>query len=255
MADEPAPGTGETYDPQTPQTNTSVQEPLTEKDINDTVTLSREQFDALLERLSQGNVVDRSPSPAMGLQTNALGQVVGTVTKYSIDPELYPSPIDALLDDFDEDSKTRRLNVRENYYISWDMDAKPYQTKDGVSVVEPTFHVTIHENRYDEEGNDTGQFIVRKTLHFNEDEELINIFVSENGLELSTENSKELRDRVRYQRVRNWMINEYFFPPRVFAQHDDTQELAVDGTVVKVITKSNVKGWDTAPVISDEELS
>jgi len=253
MDENPKPGKGQTFDPDEPQTKTEPQA----QETKGTVTLTQEQFDALIKRLDGRSVTDMAPavSFATGLRTNSLGQVVGTVTKYSIDPEDYPSPIEDLLDDFERDPKMRRFNLRDNYYISWDMTAKPYQTKDGLSVQEPTFHVTIHENEYDEEGNETGRFIIRKTLHFNEDEELINIFASENGIEITPETLKDLYKKVRYQRVRDWMVNEYFFPPRIYSQNDDATELAVDGHVVKVVTKSNVKGWDKTPVIKDEELS
>ena len=258
--DTPAPGTGTTFDPkaENPQTKTPKENESSTNNTPGTVTLTQEQFDTLIKRLEAGDRTDKAPAPSftpgVGLQTNPFGQVVGTVTKFNIDPNYYPNPVEDLLDDFDRDRRLSRLNIRDNFYISWDITAKPYQTKDNLSVQEPTFHVTIHQNRYDDEGNDTGEFIIRKTLHFNEDEELARLYAAEQGIEVNDEQLRDLLDKVRYQRVRDFIV-EYFFPPRNFDLNTDSQELAIDGAVVKVITKSNVKGWDKAPKITDEELS
>ena len=223
MVDTPKPGSGETYEPETPQTKTP------KKDNN--VILTQEQFDTLIKRLDSGNSVDRAAAPSMtpgiGLQVNPFGQVVGTMTKFNIDPTYYPDPIADLLDDFDIDPRMRRHNVRENYLITFDMTAKPYQTKD---------------------------FIIRKTLHMNEDEELARNFAAEQGVEVSDESLRDLLDKTRYARIREFIIDA-FYPPRNFDLSIDSHEEAIGGSVVKVVTKSNVKGFgNKTPVIKDEEL-
>jgi hypothetical protein len=251
--DKPAPGTGENYTPesQTPQTNT--------QQTNNLITLTEDQFNALISRLEiAGSSTDKAAAPSMtpgvGLQVNAFGQAVGTMTKFNVDPNYYPNPVEELLTEFDSDRRMSRYNLRENYFITFDMTAKPYQTKDNLSVQEPTFHMTLYMNMFDDQGEDTGRAIVIQTLHMNEDEELARQFAAENDIEGSDEGIKELMDRTRYERAKRWLLN-IFFPPRNYQLSVDSSEEAIGGSVVKVVTKSNVKGFgNPTPKIDDEEL-
>lgn len=265
MGDNPEPGSGQNFEPAAtkPQTNTPKVDDSTTENSNNSggnqlITLTQDQFDALLSRLG-GGTADKSPAPSMtpgvGLQVNPFGMAVGTVTKFNIDPNYYPSPVEALYKEFDADPKTKRFNLRDNYFITWDITAKPYETRDHLSVQEPTFHLTLYMNMFDDEGEDTGRAIVVQTLHLNEDEELCRIFAAEEGITVTDEGLRELMDRTRYARVKQWLL-DIFFPPRNFELNEDYREEAIGGQVVKVVTKSNVKGFgNTAPTISDEELS
>ncbi len=256
MGNDPEPGTGVSFNPEepakAPQTNTiSVDQAPTQ---NNQLVLTQEQFDQLISKLNQGSTMDKAPAPSMtpgvGLQVNPFGAVVGTVTKYNIDPEYYPNPVEALLDE----PRLKRFSMRDNYFITWDITAKPYQTKDNVSIAEPTFHLTLYANEFDETGDMTERAIVIQTLHMNEDEELAMIFASENGVEVSTEGLRELMTATRYERSKRW-LEDIFFPPRNFEMSQDAHEEAIGGSVVKVVTKSNVKGFgNKTPVIKDEEL-
>lgn len=279
----PAPGTGETYTPEAgsekPQTKTlekedtknestttqdqTKEDPTPEALPADPVpggliTLTQEQFATLISRLSSGQVNDMSPSPSFapgGLQTNPFGQVIGTVTKFNVDPDYYPNPVEDLLADFDQDPRMRRFNLRENYFITFDITAKPYETKDHMSVQEPTFHLTLYLNEFDDQGEPTGRAIVIQTLHMNEDEQLARQFAAEEAIEVTDAGLKELMDRTRYARIRSWLIG-IFFQPRNFTATEDSREEAIGGSVVKVVTKSNVKGFgNPTPKIEDEELS
>lgn len=262
MADDPAPGTGQNYPDPTPQTNTAKQNSRSEElvtpepSLSQNISFTPEQFDALIARLNTGNLTDQAPAPSMGgLQTNPFGQVVGTVTKFNIDPAYYPSPVDKLLEFCNTDSRMRRHNVSENFYISYDITARPYPTKDNLMVQEPTFSLTLYANEYDEDGKDTGRFIVIQTLHMNEDEELCRIFASEEGIEVSDTTLKQLMDDTRYERARQWLVG-VFYPPRNFEMNIQEGEEAIGGSVVRVVTKSNVKGFgNPIPKIKDEELS
>lgn len=264
MADaNPAPGTGTTYIPEdeTPQTNTPKENSNEQVDSSEfipapgTVVLTQEQFDSLIKRLDSGSTTDKSPAPSMtpgiGLQTNPFGQVVGTVTKFNVDPNYYPNPVERLLDEV----RFSRFNLRENYFIVWDISAKPYQTKDNLSVQEPTFHLTLYQNLFDDEGDELDRSIVVQTLHMNEDEELARLYASEQGITVTDETLKELMDATRYERSKRWLEN-IFFPPKNFELNVDAREEAIGGSVVKVITKSNVKGFgNPTPKIEDAELS
>lgn len=220
------------------------------------ITLTQQQFDTLIKRLDAGSTSDKSPAPSMsGMQQNPFGQVVGTMTKFNVDPTYYPDPTEQLLEDFDNDVRMRRWNLRENYFFIWDITAKPYQTKDNLSVQEPTFHMTLYANEYDDQGEATDRAYVIQALHMNEDEELTRMFAAENDILVTEEGLRELMDRTRYDRIRRWVVDN-FYPPRNFDMNVESREEAIGGTVVKVVTKSNVKGFgNPTPKISDEELS
>lgn len=264
--DDPAPGTGASYEPEQPQTKTEEQPapetqnipaPTPDSSIAGNIILTQEQFDTLVKRLGgRSTQVDHQPSPSLspnpgsGLQVNPFGAVVGTVTKFNINPEYYPDPRERLYDE----PRLSRFSMRENYFITWDISAKPYQTKDNMSIQEPTFHVTLYQNLFDDQGKETGSAIVIQTLHMNEDEELCRMFAAENGFEVTDESLKQLMDDTRYARISNWLLS-IFFPPRNFEMSVDSHEEAIGGSVVKVVTKSNVKGFgNPTPKIDDEEL-
>lgn len=269
MSNTPAPGTGSNYDPvaEKPQTKTAKTKnetsnepiaPAIDSATPQLITLTTDQFNSLIDRLNTGNVQDKAPSPALtaggGLQTNALGQVVGTFKKYNIDPEFYPNPVEMLLEFCDRDTRMRRQNVRDNYFIEWSITSKPYETRDHINVQEPTFHLTLYANEYDDQGGDTGRFIVVQTLHMNEDEGVAMLFASEQGIDTNSLDIQELMNQTRYERSRRWLV-DIFYPPRNFDLTTDAREEAIGGSVVKVITKSNVKGFgNPTPKIAEEEL-
>ena len=228
--------------------------PTTEAGTTGSITLTMEQFNKLLDRVSSSTTVDHAASPSFapgnGLEVNAFGRVIGTVTKFNINPGYYPNPVERLLDE----PRFSRFNLRENYFISWDITSKPYETKTGVSTQEPTFHLTLYNNIFDDDGVATGEAIIIQTLHMNEDEELARIFASEEGIEVSDETLRDLMDQTRYARSLSWLEN-LFFPPKNFQLNVDSREQAIGGRVVTVVTKSNVKGFgNKAPVVTDEEL-
>lgn len=263
---DPKAGKGETFEPE-PQTKTneitddsSTENTTPTPQSNGNVTLTQEQFDALIRRLDAGTQVDKAASPSftpgVGIQLNPFGQVVGTTTKFNVDPAYYPDPREELLKYCDKNPRMRRHNVRENYVLTWDITAKPYETKDHTMIQEPTFHITLYGNEFDDEGEPTDRAYVVQTLHLNEDETEARLFAAEEGVEVSDETMKNLMDRTRFERIRKWLVEGIFYPPRNFELNVDSKEEAIGGTVVKVVTKSNVKGFgNPTPKIQDEELS
>lgn len=234
------------------------------------VALSQEQLTQLIAALTAGGTVttDHKHGPSMtpgvgmhnptaqgaGLRTNAQGQLIGTEVRWNIDPDYYPNPIDKLLDEFDTDPRMRRFNMRENYFITWDIDSKPYDTKYGVPVQEPFFHVTLYMNLYDDEGYEVNRAVLVQTLHFNEDQQIALQLAAENGWNVTEDNVREVMDQARYERVKQWLLG-IFFPEKNFQPSEDAKEEAIGGQVVKVVTKSNVKGFgNPTPKIKDEEL-
>lgn len=258
LQDQPAPGTGSTFEPEEqpkqtlPQNQTTVQVPGQPQ----LITLSPDQLNELVTRLMANQTIDKSPAPSMtpgiGLQTNTLGQVVGTVEKYDPNPELYPDPRERLF----AEKRLRRFMMDLNYFLTWDIDSKPYPNKFGLSIVEPFFHMTLYANEFDDDsGEPTERAIVIQTIHFNEDKDIALEFAQEKEIPVTEESLKEVMDMARYERAKRWLF-AIFFPERNFAPTNDAREEAIGGSVVKVVTKSNVKGFgNPTPKITDEELA
>lgn len=243
---------------QTPQTKKV--EPTTNEAQHATpqlLTFTPEQLQQLVAALSGGNTNTAAPAAFSTLgqqQTNANGQVVGSIIKFPIDADYYPDPTDEVTDFMDKDKRTRRLAFSENYYITWDWDAKPYDTKYGTSMREPTFHATLYANFYDDEGEDTGKFRIVQSLHFNEDESTALELAAEFGYDANAENMREVMNRARVERLKRWLLG-VFFPEHNFDLNQFSTEEAIGGQVVRVVTKSNVKGFgNKTPKIEIEEL-
>ena len=215
------------------------------------VTLSAEQFQALIDALSKGNT--SAPAQFSGQQTNAMGQVVGSITKYEPDPNYYPNPIEDLISFFETNPKTKRLAFRDNYFLKWEISSKPYDTKYGTSIIEPTFHLSIYTPLFDEQGNETGGYRALKSFDLNEDESTALLIAHDLGITATHENMREVMNTARFERIKRLILAD-FFPENSFAASSAFDEQAIGGTVVKVVTKSSVVGFDKAPRISVEEL-
>lgn len=226
------------------------------------ITLTKEQFDQLIGGLTNGNS-DKAPAPnlstnnemSLGQQrTNAQGQVVGSFIKFPIEEGYYPNPIEEITEFMDKSKKTKRFGFSDNYYLTWDWDSKPYDTKYGTSMREPTFHATLYANQYDEEGNETDKYIVIQTLHFNEDESTALTIAAEMGYEANHDNMRQVMNDARLERVKRWLLG-VFFPENNFGLNETSFEEAIGGSVVRVVTKSNVQGFgNKTPKIDFDEL-
>lgn len=222
------------------------------------ITLTGDQLTELVNRLVAGQVTDKAPAPSLtagvgmgnGLQTNHMGQIVGTEVKWDIDPNSYQSPVEKLM----QEPRLSRFSLNENYFLTWDITSKPYETKYGISVQEPFFHMTLYMNMFDEQGEELDKAVVVQTLHFNEDQGIALAYAAELGIDTNELGMKHIMDLARYERAKRWLL-AIFFPESSFQASNDSREEAIGGQVVKVITKSNVKGFgNAAPKITDEEL-
>lgn len=251
----------QTQQTQTPQTKVEEQiktDPQIQQDVAapQLLTFTPEQLKQLVDALS-GGTRDSAPAQAFqptGQQVNSQGQVIGSIEKFPIDPDYYPDPIEDILKWLDANPRTRRFAFRDNYYLTWEMTSVPYDTKFGTSVREPTFHLTLYSPLYDEDGEDTGRFRVIQSLHFNEDESTALGIAAEMGFQANAGNMREVMNQARIERIKRWLLS-VFFPERNFDLNTFYDEEAIDGQVVRVITKSNVKGFgNKTPKIEFEEL-
>lgn len=220
------------------------------------LTFTPEQLQQLVAALTNGTS-DKAAAPSFSLngqQTNSQGQVVGSIIKFPIDDGYYPDPTDELTKFMNVSKRTRRFGFSDNYYLTWDWDSKPYDTKYGTSMREPTFHVTLYANQYDETGEETGNFIVIQTFHFNEDESTALTIAAEMGYDATHDNMRQVMNDARFERVKRWLLG-VFFPENNFGLNESSFEEAIGGSVVKVVTKSNVQGFgNKTPKIDIDEL-
>ncbi len=247
---------------QTPETKTvEVEAPQKQEIIQPTspaespaLSFTPEQLQQIIAALT-GGTTDHAPAMSLsGQLTNTRGEVVGSIEKYNIDPDYYPNPIDEVTTWLDTNEKTKRFSFSNNYYLTWEITTVPYDTKFGTSVREPTFHLTLYSPLYDENGDDTGRFRVVQSLHFNEDESTAFEIAARLGFTPTHDNMREIMDKARVERIKRW-LKSIFFPENNFGLNTSFNEEAIDGQVVKVITKSNVKGFgNKIPKIDFEEL-
>ena len=231
---------------------TPVVEPVSS--VPQLLTFTPEQLNQLISSLSAGNTNSAASNAFTSLgqqQTNANGQVIGSIEKFNIDLEYYPNPIEELTNWFDTNSRTRRLAFSENYYLTWEITTKPYDTKYGTSMREPTFSLTLYTILYDDEGNDTGKYRVVQSLFFNEDESSALEIAAALGYKANHENMRDVMTKARYERIKRWLIT-VFFPEHNYDLAQQYTEEAIGGRVVKVVTKSNVVGGMTPSISLDE---
>lgn len=237
-------------DPQVQQAADTTQNPQL-------LTFTPEQLQTLVAALTGGRADTAVPQAFSSLgqhQTNANGQVIGSIEKFPITAGYYPDPVEEITSWFDTTPKYRRLAFSENYYLTWDWDAKPYETKFGTHMQEPTFHLTLYANLFDEDGDETDKFHIVQTFHFNEDEATALEVANELGFDANHDNMRQVMDMARVERIKRWLLN-VFTPEKNYDLNQFYSEEAIGGQVVKVITKSNVKGFgNKTPKIDIEEL-
>jgi hypothetical protein len=185
---------------------------------------TQELLDMIKELKSQ---VDK-PSGGMPEARVTASGLVGTVEKYRVDPDLYPSPVARLR----EEPRLQQFAFKVNYDLGWGVDITSYQTKDGLNVKEPRFTLQLNKLELDDNGQKTGKAWVIKRMIMHEDPQSAIAVARENGLEVDDDNSPEFLNEMRYMRMRDWLIG-VFYPPKQDAQERRREEV-LDGRVVEV---------------------
>jgi hypothetical protein len=260
MAERRAAAKQQTQTPQQTQVEDTIKaDPQIQNDVPapQLLTFTPEQLQTLVAALTGGQADKAVPQAFSTLgqhQTNANGQVIGSIEKFPIAAGYYPDPVEEITTWFDTNPRTRRFAFSSNFYLTFDWDAKPYETKFGTHMQEPTFHLTLYSNLYDDEGGETDKFHIVQSFHFNEDEATALEIANEMGMQATHENMREVMNQARLERIKRWILN-VFMPEKNFDLNTFYSEEAIGGQVVKVITKSNVKGFgNKTPKIDLEEL-
>lgn len=155
--------------------------------------------------------------------------MVGTITKFTVDPKSYPDPRERLSDE----PRLKRYAFRDNFDLEWDVSSISYQTKDGLNIREPKFSLNLIGRVFDEDtGEPTSQrFTVCKSIFFEDPQAAIAI-ANENGLPVDEDNEKWFLDEMRYLRMRDWLM-EAFYPPKPVQPKQNKREVVIGNKLVE----------------------
>lgn len=198
------------------------------------VELTEDQFNALMQRL---NAVENQ-RPVEQLTTSG-GRLQGSVEKYPTDPSRYPDPTEDLLNV--KHPILAQHNLPVNYVLKYKAEGMRYQTADNIWVREPRFIIELYKKVYNDEGEWDGKLALMQKGFWTEDEIVAERIAQQLGIDTNSVSMKELLDRVRFERFKNWLIN--FFRPRKNQQGGKrVKEELIGGMVTKVTDISEVRG-------------
>lgn len=159
--------------------------------------------------------------------------VVGSITKFTVDPKAYPDPRERLA----KEPKLARFAFGENFELTWNVTVagspNGYETKEGVRVKEPKFQIELWAKDIGDAGDIKGKYLVCRGIFF-EDPQAAIFVAGENGLSVTDENEQEFLDEMRYIRIRDWLM-EAFYPPKA-QEKVEKKEVAIGGKLVEYIT-------------------
>jgi len=179
----------------------------------------------LLARIKE--LEGRNYQQSSGPQVTARG-LVGTVEKYSTDPNLYENPTVKLGDE----PRLKQFAFDVNYELAWQVDTTSYETKDGINMKEPKFTLQLNKIRLDDNGNDIGKRIVIKKVIMFEDPQSALVIARDNGVEVDESREVEFLNDMRYLRLRDWLM-DVFYPAKSASLNRQKQEV-IGGKLVNV---------------------
>ena len=136
--------------------------------------------------------------------------IIGTYTKFSINPDDYPDPRERLA----SEQRLVPQAFKENFLLEWKVGPIRYDTKDGRYIEEPKFDIELWRlERDDVSGELTDRkYRVTKGTFF-EDPAAALAVAQEQGLEVPKQVEKLFLDEMRYLRIRDWLFDAFFPPP------------------------------------------
>jgi len=158
----------------------------------------------------------------------ANGRLVGTFTKYNTDPNYYPDPCERLA----AEPRLQRFAFPMNYELKFTTSTSSYETKDGISTVEPKFELELVRIMLNEEtGEATNKrYVICKAI-FHEDPQSAIVVARQNGIDINKFNEKDFLDEMRYLQMRDWVL-ECFYPPKT-QEKEKRKEMVIDGKIVQ----------------------
>ena len=199
------------------------------------VILSEENVD-LVKRVKELEDLIRNLPKAQAPEVQVRGgALVGTVERYIVDPAYYPDPRERLA----KESRLARFAFDQNYDLTWKIETTQYETIDGIRQKEPRFVIELLGIVRDPETDEPTQkryVISRGTFH--EDPQAAIIVARENNLEVDESNQRLFLDEMRYLRIRDWLL-ENFYPPKDDSSQKNKHEEVIGNRLVTVYEKSS----------------
>lgn len=201
------------------------------------VTLSNEQFQELMNRITQAEAAAfrSGATPDQKLEAKAeltgarlgVNGVQGVVQKYNVEASWYPDPSERILNM----PELARFAPHQNYEVKWVVDGVEYE-KANITYTEPVFKVSILRVMFDDNGMPTNQrAIVGRHIQL-EDENVARWVGKEMGLNI--EDERAFMDEIRFQRIRRWVL-DLLTPQRQQDRVESISEMVIDGRVVPVM--------------------
>jgi hypothetical protein len=206
--------------------------PETETTVSNEDTL--EAMKAQIEELKQLVFKSQKPTEApQGAQITAQG-LIGTFNKYNTDPNYYPDYSERLA----AEPRLARFAFGENWELEQSVSLSSYTTIDNRRISEPKFTIQLIGKVFDDNGDDTSQRYVRKQMIWHEDPDSALVVAKENGLKVEDYQEKEFLDEMRYIRVRDWLLENWYSAPNT-VKKSKTRQQVIGNQVVDVYEVSS----------------
>lgn len=215
----------------------TVKVPQTETTVSTEATI--EEMRAQIEELK--NMVFQSQKPVTAAPQSPQAQItsqglIGTLHKYNTDPNYYPDYSERLA----QEPRLARFAFGENWELEQSVSLSSYTTIDNRRVSEPKFTIQLIGKVFDDNGDDTGQRYVRKQMIWHEDPDSALAVAKENGLKVEDYQEKEFLDEMRYIRVRDWLLENWYAPTNT-NKKSQTRQQVIGNQVVDVYEASSVE--------------
>lgn len=190
---------------------------------------------AQIEELKQLVFQSQRPVTAAPQSPQITSQgLIGTLNKYNTDPNYYPDYSERLA----AEPRLARFAFGENWELEQSVSLSSYTTIDNRRISEPKFTIQLIGKVFDEDGEDTGQRYVRKQMIWHEDPDSALAVAKENGLNVEDYQEKEFLDEMRYLRVRDWLLENWYAPTNTSTK-SKTRQQVIGNQVVDVYEVSS----------------
>jgi hypothetical protein len=197
-------------------------------------TISPEEYQDLLRRMLEMQEMfinnNRAATPANTLGVKN-GSVIGEIDKYLTDPDLYPDPCKRLA----KEPRLQPFAFEYNYELKFQVGITSYETKSGVNMREPKFTLELYRIMLDDSGVQTNKRMVICRGIFHEDPQTAIVIARDNGIQIEGMDEPTFLNEMRYLRMRDWVI-EQFFPPKPSQEKIDKHEEVIGGKLVEIFS-------------------
>ena len=215
-----------------------INEVVGSKVIEETVTISKQQMDAIISRLENLEQVKTvsTPQDVQKAQVDGMGKVAGINVPYTLDTSYYKDPRVLLY----ELPELERFAFKQNYQLDWVVEVLHYETKWGTNFSIPRFKLKLRKYMYDDDGNkithldEEGKtivqgYLVKVGVFFVDPNDAIKTAL-EMGVEV--EDTAEFLEKMRMELYKRWLL-ETLNPPKPKAAQK-IREVVIGGSRVQV---------------------